>query len=93
VRRFAARSAELAVAFGALAAELGAGMVTAVGSAARQALAAIGAAFEMACSLAGWEALGRWRFASAVSGGSLIATNTNSPYLVFGRRRFMAPVP
>jgi ribosomal protein S27AE len=93
VRRFAARSAELAIAFGAVAVELGAGIVAALGSAAGQALAAIGAAFEMACSLVGWEALGRWRFASAVSGGSLLATNTNSPYLVVGRRRFMPPVP
>jgi hypothetical protein len=28
-----------------------------------------------------------------VSGGRLIATNTDSPYLVVGKRRFMPPVP
>ena len=45
------------------------------------------------CALPGWLAVGSWRFVSAVSGGRLIATNTNSPYLVVGRRRFMPPVP
>jgi hypothetical protein len=43
--------------------------------------------------LAGWDALGGWRFVSAVSGGRVIATNTNTPYLIVGRRRFMPPVP
>jgi len=38
-------------------------------------------------------AVGRWRFASAVSGGRLIAANTTSPYLIAGSRRFMPPVP
>jgi hypothetical protein len=94
VRRFGARARQLAVAFWALAIELGADVVAApVLDAARQALAAIGAAFEVVCSLPGWASLGRWRFTSAVSGGRVIATNTNTPYLVVGRRRFMPPVP
>jgi len=41
----------------------------------------------------GWAGLGRWRFAAAVSGGRLIGANTNTPYLIVGRRRFMPPVP
>jgi hypothetical protein len=88
LRRFAARAAELAVAFGALTVEFG-GEVGALWDG----LAAIAAAFDAARAFAGWGALGRWRFVSAVSGGRLLATNTNSPYLVVGRRRFMPPVP
>lgn len=93
VRRFVARSAGLAVAFAALAVELGGDVVAVVTDACGRAVAAIGAAFEAACSLAGWAGLGRWRFASAVSGAGLMATNTNTPYLVVGSRRFMPPVP
>lgn len=93
VRRFGGQARRLAVAFAALVVELGAEVVAVVSDAARQALAAMAAAFEAACSLPGWAALGRWRFASAVSGGILIGTNMNAPYLVVGRRRFMPPVP
>lgn len=94
VRRFGGRARRLAVAFAALAVELGAEVVVAaVADTAGHALAAVAAAFEVACSLPGWAALGRWRFASAVSGGTVIATNTNTPYLVVGSRRFMPPVP
>src|ERR1700730_8665888 len=41
----------------------------------------------------GWLGLGAWRFASSVSGGTLIAANTGSLFLVVGKRRFMPPVP
>lgn len=87
VRRFAARAVAMAVAFAALTVELGGEVVLG------DARAAIAAAFDAARTLAGWGVLGRWRFASAVSGGRLLGTNTNSPYLVVGRRRVMAPVP
>ena len=93
VRRFSARARVLAVAFAALAAELGGETTTPVAHAARHALSSIHAAFRAAMSLPGWLSCGRWRFASATTGGSLVATNTNSPYLVVGRRRFMPPVP
>lgn len=93
LRRFGVRAAEWSVAFAALTVELGGAVVAAVGVAGGQALAAIGAAFEAASSLVGWAGLGRWRFASAVSGGRLLATNTDAPYLIIGRRRFMPPVP
>jgi hypothetical protein len=53
----------------------------------------IGAAFAAAASLPGWGRLGAWRFASAVTGGRLIAAGTVSPWYVVGRRRLMPPIP
>jgi hypothetical protein len=91
VRRFAARAGELAVSFSALAVELGGEAVRPAGPAARLAVAAIGAAFTVAAGLPGWAGLGCWRFACAVTGGSLIAANASSPWLIIGRRRFMPP--
>jgi Domain of unknown function (DUF6431) len=93
VRRFAARAPELGVAFAALAVELGGEALRPPADPGRFALAAVTAAFDAACCLPGWLALGVWRFVSAVSGGTLIAANTGSPYLIVGRRRFMPPVP
>jgi hypothetical protein len=91
VRRFAARAGELAVSFSALAVELGAEAVRPLADLLRSAVAAIGAAFTAAAALPGWAALGRWRFASAVTGGSLLAANASSPFLIIGARRFMPP--
>jgi hypothetical protein len=71
VRRFAARAGELAVSFSALAVELGGEVVRPQPDPLRSAVAAIGAAFTAAAGLPGWAALGRWRFACAVTGGSL----------------------
>jgi transposase-like protein len=91
VRRFAARAAGLAVSFSALAAELGGEVVRPLPDPLRSAVAAISAAFTAAAGLPGWAVLGRWRFASAVTGGSLLAANAISPWLVIGGRRFMPP--
>ena len=93
VRRFCGRAGELGVAFAALAVELGGEAIRPAGQAGRFALAAIGAAFDVAAGLPGWLRLGAWRFASSVSGGKLIAANEDSPFLIVGRRRFMPPVP
>jgi len=93
VRRFVARAPQLGAGFAALAVELGGPALTSPGRPGRFALAAIGAAFAAAAALPGWAALGGWRFASSVSGGTLIAANTTSPWFVIGRRRFMPPVP
>jgi hypothetical protein len=93
VRRFAGRAPELGVGFAALAVELGGEPVRPPAEARGFALAAIGAAFGAAAALPGWLPVGLWRFASAVSGGRLIAANTISPYLIVGSRRFMPPVP
>ena len=93
VRSFALNASRLAVGFAALCVELGGELSAGGDRSAREALAAIDAAWRVAAGLPGWLELGRWRFCSAVCGGSLIARNTNSPYLVVGRRRFMPPVP
>ena len=84
---------ELGVAFAALAVELGGVAVTPPSAEGRFALTAICAASDTAASLPGWGRLGAWRFASAVTGGRLIAAHTISPWYVVGRRRFMPPIP
>jgi len=91
VRRFAARAGELAVSFSALAVELGGEVIRPQPGRLRHAAAAVSAAFAAAAGLPGWAALGQWRFACAVTGGSLIAANVTSPWLVIGTRRFMPP--
>jgi Domain of unknown function (DUF6431) len=93
VRRFAARAPAIGAAFAALAVDLGGQAVTRPAGPGGFALAAIGAAFGAAAGLPGWAGLGAWRFACAVSGGTLITANTTSPFLIVGRRRFMPPVP
>jgi len=91
IRRFAGRAGELAVSFSALCVELGGEVVRPDPDRFRHAVAAISAAFAAAALLPGWAALGRWRFASVVTGGSLLAANASSPWLVVGSRRFMPP--
>jgi Domain of unknown function (DUF6431) len=91
VRRFAARAGELAVSFSALAVELGGEVVRPAGPPSRLAVAAVGAAFAAAAALPGWGLLGAWRFACAVTGGTLLCANAGSPWLIVGRRRFMPP--
>jgi transposase-like protein len=93
LRRFASKAVKLAVSFAALAVELGGEAVVPDDDDASFALSALRAAFRAAEALPGWASIGLWRFASSVSGGRLIATNTNSLYLVVGKRRFMPPVP
>ena len=83
----------LGIAFGALAVELGGEPVSPAADSGRLALTAVGAAFTAAAALPGWALARAWRFASAVTGGRLIAANVISPFLVVGRRRFMPPVP
>jgi len=91
VRRFSARAGELAVSFSALAVELGGEALRPLPDPLRWAVAAVGAGFGAAAGLPGWAALGPWRFAGAVTGGSLLAANAASPWLVIGSRRFMPP--
>jgi len=93
LRRFRARAGEIAARFAALTVELGGEAVTPVSDLSSYALEVIRASFKAASALPGWAALPLWRFVAAVDGGRLLATNTNSPYLVVGRRRFMPPVP
>ena len=90
-RRLRERAEEQTISLAALATELGATCRPGRGAAAT--VAALEEAFVAASALPGWGELGRWRFWSAASGGGLLATNSTSPYLVVGRRRFMPPVP
>ena len=92
VRSFGRRAASLALSFAALAVELGGEALTPLPDPRRHALAAMAAAWRAVTGLPGWLAAGPWRFCSSVCGGTLVATNTNSPYLLVGRRRFMPPV-
>ncbi len=93
VRRFRSRAQVLAVAFAALVVELGRDPIPVVVDAAVYAVAAVNAAFEAARDLSGWSVLGRWRFASTVCGGGVLAANTNAPSIIVGSRRFMPPTP
>jgi hypothetical protein len=92
LRSFGRRAPSLALSFAALAVELGGEALTPLGDPRRDALAAMAAAWKAAGALPGWLAVSAWRFCSAVCGAALVATNTNSPYLIVGRRRFMPPV-
>lgn len=92
-RRFASGATRWAVAFAALAVELGEAAVRPLSSSAGWALAGIGAAWRAAAGLPGWAQVGLWRFISTVTGGKLIATNTDSLWLIVGSRRFMPPTP
>jgi hypothetical protein len=78
VRRFTVRAGELAVSFSALCAELiGVAVRPDPDRRLRWAAGAVGAAFAAAAALPGWADLGVWRFASAVTGGSLLAANAS----------------
>ena len=93
LRRVDSRASELTVAFAALAAELGGDVMASFSDAPRAALDAIRDAWWAVSGFPGWLGVGRWRFVSAVTGGRLIATNMNTPFLIVGKRRFMPPVP
>ena len=93
LRAFRQNAERLAAGFAALAVEIGGEVVVAVGGACASALVAMRTAWRAAMGIAGWLGVGRWRFCCAVCGGNLLRRNTNSPYLVVGRRRFMPPVP
>jgi hypothetical protein len=92
LRSFGRRAPTLALSFAALAVELGGEALTPRGDPRCDALAAMRVAWKAACALPGWLAVSAWRFCSAVCGAALLVTNTNSPYLIVGRRRFMPPV-
>ena len=93
VRRFARRAAALAAGFAAAAVQVS-GLAPALSHPLpRLALETIGAAFEAVRCRGGPALSGMWAFASLVTGGALLATTTDPPWFVLGRRRFIAPVP
>ncbi|MGQ0680574.1 MAG: hypothetical protein ACT4OM_13145 [Actinomycetota bacterium] len=70
---------------------LGGELVDLAGSGAQQALTALRSAF--AFINPGRSTQHLWLFASLITGGGLLATNTNPPWLAIGIRRLIAPVP
>lgn len=93
VRRFSRCAEVLAAGFAALVVEVSGKAATLAFEPARQALEAIKAAFEAVRCRAGPDLVGQWALASLVTGGRLLATNTNPPWFVLGNRRFIPPVP
>lgn len=91
--RFRQRAERMAVAFAAVAVELGGRVTVPVLDRGRWAVSALRASWGAAVGLPGWAPLGLWRFASAVTGGMLMAANTDPLSIVIGKRRFIPPVP
>ena len=87
-RRHRARAPTLVTGFAALRIELGDEVIGVPEDQEQAALAALGAAW------APWQAVVRlWDFASLVSGGAWLGTNTTPPWAALGDRRFMGPMP
>ncbi|MGH9118369.1 MAG: hypothetical protein ACRD0A_11010 [Acidimicrobiales bacterium] len=93
VRRFRRRAEVVAAGFAALVVELSGWAPRLAAETARGALAAIWLAFSAAGARAGPLLPGLWGFAALVSGGRLLAANSDPLSIVLGRRRFMPPVP
>jgi hypothetical protein len=51
------------------------------------------AAWRAASALPGWLVSRSMALRSSVCGGTFLSANTNSPWLIIGKRRFMPPVP
>lgn len=95
VRRFCRRAALIGAAFAAVAVEV-AGLVPSLParrSVAEHALGAIRHAFAAVAARAGPALPSLWCFVAVLSGGRLLATNTNPLSIVLGRRRLIVPVP
>lgn len=93
VRRFVRRAGLLAAGFSAVVVEVsGLAPVLPVEPAGR-ALDAIASAFTAVRSRAGPGLPGLWPFAAVVSGGALLAANSDPLSLIIGRRRLIPPVP
>lgn len=95
VRRFARRAALIGAAFAAVAVEVSgvAPSASASPSLAEHALGAIGDAFAAVAARAGPALASLWCFVAQLTGGGLLATNTNPLSIVLGRRRLIVPVP
>jgi hypothetical protein len=95
VRRFCRRAARLGAAFAAVAVEVAglAPSLQASQSLAEHALGAIRQAFVAVSARAGPALPSLWGFVALITGGRLLATNTNPLSIVLGRRRLIVPVP
>lgn len=95
VRRFCRRAAMIGAAFAAVAVEV-AGLAPSLPTrrgVAEHALGAIRQAFVAVAARAGPALPSWWCLASVLTGGRLLATNTNPLSIVLGRRRLIVPVP
>ncbi|MGH9187361.1 MAG: hypothetical protein ACRD0U_16345 [Acidimicrobiales bacterium] len=93
VRRFARRSAMLAAGFAAVAVDMS-GLAPVLGvDPAGRALATMASAFAAVGARAGPGLPGLWPFAGLVTGGRLLAANSDPLWFVIGKRRFIGPVP
>lgn len=93
VRRFLRRAALLAAGFSAVVVEVsGLAPVLRIEPAGR-ALDAMASAFAAVQSRAGPGLPGLWPFAALVTGGALLAANSDPLSLIVGRRRLIPPVP
>ncbi|MGH9215601.1 MAG: DUF6431 domain-containing protein [Acidimicrobiales bacterium] len=95
VRRFCRRAQLIGAAFAAVAVEVSglAPSLAAPRAVGEQALAAIHQAFAAVAARAGPALPSLWCFVALVTGGRLLATNTNPLSIVLGRRRLIVPVP
>jgi hypothetical protein len=93
LRRFRSRAAMLTAGFSAVTVELSGLAPRLPAGLDAAALAAMGWAWASAVSRAGVGVPAFWSFVSLVTGGLLLAANTNPPWLIFGGRRLMPPVP
>ncbi len=95
VRRFCRRAALIGAAFAAVVVEVAglAPSLPASASLAERAMGAIRQAFAAVAARAGPTLPSLWCLASVITGGRLLATNTNPLSIVLGRRRLIVPVP
>jgi hypothetical protein len=92
-RRYRGRAPTLAAGFAALAVVLGGMAPVLVTNPEHAAMDALGAAWTQACRRFGNTALRPFAFASAVSGGAVLATTTSPPWAGVPGRDWMPPVP
>jgi len=92
-RRHRDRAPMLAAGFAALAVELGSVAPPLAVSPERAALEALGRAWTAARAHFGDAVAGLWRFWALVSGGAVLSTTTDTPWLSVGGRRLIPPVP
>lgn len=95
VRRFRRRAPLIGAAFAAVAVEVS-GLAPSLAmppAVVEHALGAIGDAFAAVAARAGPALASLWCFVAVLTGGRLLATNTNPLSIVLGRRRLIVPVP
>jgi hypothetical protein len=93
LRRFRRRAALLAAGFASLVVEIGGMAPRLADEAARAAVGAVDWAWTAARLRSPCVARSCWMLASLVTGGRLLAANSDPPWTVLGNRRWIPPVP